>query len=348
MLLDGALAHLECDRFATLPGGDHTIVIGRVIGGTTGDGRPLLYYRGGYGVAGMTGPACGSRPLGTELLDDPAADPETVARSLRQRRARQPLVRRRRGRAPRGGAGAARRAVGPHAHAARPGHRCRRPAAARRRAGRADGDTGCGRSGSSGAGPRRRLARRGGRPLRRRPAPAHRRCAAKSVDIVLVSQVAHHLTRDSAIRLLRTCDALARVGVVVADLRRGAARAARVLVRLSRPPLRSDHPGRRPDLDPARLHRRRAARTARSGGRRGTVSRRPGYRLVATWLTRRALMRTVDRIRMRAPAERGLRRRRRRGALARDPAPLPLGADAGAPDGRRAWSRWPPGGRSAW
>ena len=27
---------------------DHTIVIGRVIGGSTGEGRPLLYYRGGY------------------------------------------------------------------------------------------------------------------------------------------------------------------------------------------------------------------------------------------------------------------------------------------------------------
>jgi flavin reductase (DIM6/NTAB) family NADH-FMN oxidoreductase RutF len=48
VLLDGALAHLECDRFATYPAGDHTLVIGRVIGGATGDGRPLLYYRGGY------------------------------------------------------------------------------------------------------------------------------------------------------------------------------------------------------------------------------------------------------------------------------------------------------------
>jgi flavin reductase (DIM6/NTAB) family NADH-FMN oxidoreductase RutF len=52
VLLDGALAHIECDRFASYPGGDHTIIIGRVIGGSTGDGRPLLYYRGGYGAAG--------------------------------------------------------------------------------------------------------------------------------------------------------------------------------------------------------------------------------------------------------------------------------------------------------
>jgi flavin reductase (DIM6/NTAB) family NADH-FMN oxidoreductase RutF len=52
VLLDGALAHLECDRFAGYPAGDHTIILGRVIGGTTGDGRPLLYYRGGYGSLG--------------------------------------------------------------------------------------------------------------------------------------------------------------------------------------------------------------------------------------------------------------------------------------------------------
>jgi flavin reductase (DIM6/NTAB) family NADH-FMN oxidoreductase RutF len=49
VLLDGALAHIECDRFAVYPAGDHTIIIGRVIGGSTGEGRPLLYYRGGYG-----------------------------------------------------------------------------------------------------------------------------------------------------------------------------------------------------------------------------------------------------------------------------------------------------------
>lgn len=48
VFLDGALAHIECARFATHAGGDHTIVIGRVVGGHTGDGHPLLYYRGGY------------------------------------------------------------------------------------------------------------------------------------------------------------------------------------------------------------------------------------------------------------------------------------------------------------
>jgi flavin reductase (DIM6/NTAB) family NADH-FMN oxidoreductase RutF len=48
VLLDGVLAHIECEHYATYPGGDHTIVIGRVVGGNAAEGRPLLYYRGGY------------------------------------------------------------------------------------------------------------------------------------------------------------------------------------------------------------------------------------------------------------------------------------------------------------
>ena len=48
VLLDGALAHIECERFAVYPGGDHTIIVGKVVGGNTRDGHPLLYYRGGY------------------------------------------------------------------------------------------------------------------------------------------------------------------------------------------------------------------------------------------------------------------------------------------------------------
>lgn len=52
VLLDGALAHVICERYAEYPGGDHTIVIGQVVGGATNDGRPLLYYRGGYAALG--------------------------------------------------------------------------------------------------------------------------------------------------------------------------------------------------------------------------------------------------------------------------------------------------------
>jgi flavin reductase (DIM6/NTAB) family NADH-FMN oxidoreductase RutF len=52
VLLDGTLAHIECRRHALYDGGDHSIVVGRVIGGATGEGRPLLYYRGGYAAPG--------------------------------------------------------------------------------------------------------------------------------------------------------------------------------------------------------------------------------------------------------------------------------------------------------
>ena len=52
LLLDGALAHIECVRQAEYPAGDHTIVVARVVGGATADGRPLLYYRGGYAALG--------------------------------------------------------------------------------------------------------------------------------------------------------------------------------------------------------------------------------------------------------------------------------------------------------
>ena len=52
ILLDGVLAHVICERDATYSAGDHTIVLGRVVGGATGEGRPLLYYRGGYAALG--------------------------------------------------------------------------------------------------------------------------------------------------------------------------------------------------------------------------------------------------------------------------------------------------------
>jgi flavin reductase (DIM6/NTAB) family NADH-FMN oxidoreductase RutF len=47
-ILEGALAHIECEFFASHGLGDHTLFVGRVTGGSTAEGRPLLYYRGGY------------------------------------------------------------------------------------------------------------------------------------------------------------------------------------------------------------------------------------------------------------------------------------------------------------
>jgi flavin reductase (DIM6/NTAB) family NADH-FMN oxidoreductase RutF len=48
VLLDDALAHLECRLVANHPAGDHTIFIGEVERATARGARPLLYYRGGY------------------------------------------------------------------------------------------------------------------------------------------------------------------------------------------------------------------------------------------------------------------------------------------------------------
>jgi ubiquinone/menaquinone biosynthesis C-methylase UbiE len=42
----------------------------------------------------------------------------------------------------------------------------------------------------------------------------------RSVDIVLVSQVIHHLRRDAAVRLLQECHRVARASVIVTDLER--------------------------------------------------------------------------------------------------------------------------------
>ncbi len=48
-LIAGALGHIDCELDAALPGGDHTIVVGRVLGaGADAAKKPLLYYRRGY------------------------------------------------------------------------------------------------------------------------------------------------------------------------------------------------------------------------------------------------------------------------------------------------------------
>ena len=47
-ILDDVHAHLECRIARHFDEGDHTIFVGQVEAAETGDGRPLLYYRGGY------------------------------------------------------------------------------------------------------------------------------------------------------------------------------------------------------------------------------------------------------------------------------------------------------------
>jgi flavin reductase (DIM6/NTAB) family NADH-FMN oxidoreductase RutF len=47
-VLEGVVAHIECEKRAAVAGGDHTIFVGLVVDGNATDRRPLLYYRGGY------------------------------------------------------------------------------------------------------------------------------------------------------------------------------------------------------------------------------------------------------------------------------------------------------------
>lgn len=47
-VLDGGLGHLECATEAIHPGGDHLIVVGRVIRGELAPGSPLVFFRGKY------------------------------------------------------------------------------------------------------------------------------------------------------------------------------------------------------------------------------------------------------------------------------------------------------------
>ena len=48
IVLDGVIAAIDCKTERLIDVGDHTIVVGRVAGGETHEGRPLLYFRGGY------------------------------------------------------------------------------------------------------------------------------------------------------------------------------------------------------------------------------------------------------------------------------------------------------------
>ncbi len=51
-ILDGVLAHLECTVHASIEAGDHSVLLGRVVGGASSEGHPLLFYQGGYGLDG--------------------------------------------------------------------------------------------------------------------------------------------------------------------------------------------------------------------------------------------------------------------------------------------------------
>lgn len=48
-LIEGAIAHFECEPYARYDGGDHLIFVGRVVSFAAHDaGDPLLFFRGAY------------------------------------------------------------------------------------------------------------------------------------------------------------------------------------------------------------------------------------------------------------------------------------------------------------
>jgi ubiquinone/menaquinone biosynthesis C-methylase UbiE len=105
----------------------------------------------------------------------------------------------------------------------------------------------------------------------------------RSVDLVLVSQVLHHLRRDAAIQLLLECNRIARLGVIVADLER--ARLALAGFWAVSRVLQLDTATRCDGLTSVRRGYTPAEFTGlfTEAGVAARCTRRPGYRLVAVW-----------------------------------------------------------------
>ena len=52
-VLEDTVAWAECDLLDVHPAGDHALAVGKVGAVGSGDGRPLVFYRGGYGTFGL-------------------------------------------------------------------------------------------------------------------------------------------------------------------------------------------------------------------------------------------------------------------------------------------------------
>jgi flavin reductase (DIM6/NTAB) family NADH-FMN oxidoreductase RutF len=51
-ILDGTLAHIECTLYAAYEGGDHSLYLGEIQEAEVREGKPLVFYRGGYRAIG--------------------------------------------------------------------------------------------------------------------------------------------------------------------------------------------------------------------------------------------------------------------------------------------------------
>jgi SAM-dependent methyltransferase len=105
-----------------------------------------------------------------------------------------------------------------------------------------------------------------------------------SVDVVTCSQVLHHFTDDEAVLVLRELDRVARVRVIVADLRRSWLAAAGIWTSSW---ALGFHPVSRHDGVVSVLRgftaRELAARVNAATGRAPEVRRRLGFRVTASW-----------------------------------------------------------------
>lgn len=223
-------------------------------------------------------------PLGTELLDDPDADPATVARSLANiARANWWF----------GGTAAALWGI----------DQLLRALPIDRAISLLDIGTGAADLPTAAV---RRAARRGrvmraiglerspvaARLATARGFPTVLGCAGQlpvrlaAVDIVLISQVAHHLAEDAVVELFHAASAVARVGVVVADLRRSEVAVA--AFRVGSALLGFDAVTRADGITSVRrgYHPGELTALAARAGQQAHVSRRPGFRVVAVWRTR--------------------------------------------------------------
>jgi hypothetical protein len=112
-----------------------------------------------------------------------------------------------------------------------------------------------------------------------------RHLEAARVDIVVASQLLHHFGSAAAVRLARELTRVARVGVVVGDLRRSRIAAAGIW--LAAVALRFHRVSRQDGVTSVRrgYSERELTELLRHAGVAATVTARPGYRLVATWRT---------------------------------------------------------------
>jgi SAM-dependent methyltransferase len=105
----------------------------------------------------------------------------------------------------------------------------------------------------------------------------------RSVDVVVASQLVHHFTPETVVEFARAADRVARLGVIIADLRRS--RWAMAGFRVGSRLLAFDRATRSDGLTSIRrgFRAHELAGLLALAGVRARVERTPGFRLVATW-----------------------------------------------------------------